>query len=110
MLRRRVRTQMAALREAREETAAINDLASAMQEVGTQRKLTPRVSAAGSEQIAQLGIGFNKMLSELEEGDLAKRKAEAKLQHQALTDELTRIAQSAFVVGSACAQPRHRSA
>lgn len=89
MLRRRVRTQTAALQQAREEAAAIGDLARAMQEVATQRKLTARVSAAGSEQIAQLGIGFNKMLSELEEGDLATREAEAKLQHQALTDELT---------------------
>jgi diguanylate cyclase (GGDEF)-like protein len=89
MLRRRVRRQMAALQKAREEAAAINDLARAMQEVASLRKFTARVSAAGSEQIAQLGIGFNKMLSELEEGDLAKKKAEAQLQHQALTDELT---------------------
>ncbi len=89
MLRRRLRMQMAALQKAREEAAAIGDLARAMQEVSTQRKLTSRVSAAGSEQIAQLGIGFNKMLSHLEEVDLAKKEAEAKLQHQALTDELT---------------------
>ena len=89
MLRRRLRTQMTALQKAGEEAAAIGELARAMQEVGTQRKLTSRVSAAGSEQIAQLGIGFNKMLSELEEVDLAKKEAEAKLQHQALTDELT---------------------
>ncbi len=92
MLRRRVRTQMAALHEAREEAAAINDLARTMQEVGTHRKLTARVSAAGSEQITQLGIGFNKMLSELEEGHLATKEAQAKLQHQALTDELTGLA------------------
>ncbi len=89
MLRRRLHTQMTALQKAREEAAAIGDLARAMQEVATQRKLTSRVSAAGSEQIAQLGIGFNKMLSHLEEVDLAKKEAEAKLQHQALTDELT---------------------
>lgn len=75
--------------KAREEAAAINDLARAMQEVTAQRKLTARVSAAGSEQIAQLGVGFNRMLSELEEGEMATRKAEAKLQRQALTDELT---------------------
>lgn len=88
-LRYRVRAQMAALRKAREESAAIADLANAMQEVAMHRKLSPRVSAAGSEQIAQLGIGFNKMLTELEEGALATRQAEAKLQQQALTDELT---------------------
>jgi diguanylate cyclase (GGDEF)-like protein len=88
-LRRRIRMQLAALQKAREEAAAINDLVRAMKEVTTLRNLTARVSAAGSEQIAQLGIGFNMMLSELEQGDLAKRAAEAKLQHQALTDELT---------------------
>ncbi len=92
VLRRRVRAQTAALRKAREEAAAIGDLARAMQEVGAQRKLTARVAAAGSEQIAQLGIGFNKMLAELEQGDRATREAEAKLQHQALTDELTGLA------------------
>jgi diguanylate cyclase (GGDEF)-like protein len=89
LLRKRVRAQLAALREARAEATAIKDLARAMQEVGAQRNLAARVSAAGSEQITQLGIGFNKMLSELEEGDLAKKAAESKLQHQALTDELT---------------------
>ena len=88
-LRRRVYIQMTALQKANEEAAAINDLARAMQQVATQRKFTARVSAAGSEQIAQLGIGFNKMLSELEEGELAKKDAEAKLHQQAVTDELT---------------------
>lgn len=88
-LRRHVRMQTIALEKAREEAAAIDDLARAMQEVTAQRKLTARVSAAGSEQIAQLGVGFNRMLSELEEGEMATRKAEAKLQRQALTDELT---------------------
>jgi diguanylate cyclase (GGDEF)-like protein len=89
LLRRRVRAQTAALKQAREEAAAITELARAMQDVTTQRNLTARVSAAGSEQIAQLGIGFNKMLSELELGDQARKAAEAKLQQQALTDELT---------------------
>jgi diguanylate cyclase (GGDEF)-like protein len=88
-LRRRVHVQTAALEKAREEAAAIDELARAMQEVTAQRKLTARVSANGSEQIAQLGIGFNRMLAELEKGDLATRTAEAKLQQQALTDELT---------------------
>jgi len=89
ILRRRVQRQTAALQEAREESAAINDLVCAMKEVTTQRNLTARVSAAGSEQITQLGIGFNMILSELEVGDLAKREAEDRLKHQALTDELT---------------------
>ena len=89
LLRRRMLAQMKALKKAHEEAGAINDLARAMQEVATQRKFTARVSAAGSEQIAQLGIGFNRMLSELEEGELAKKEVEAKLQQQAVTDELT---------------------
>jgi diguanylate cyclase (GGDEF)-like protein len=89
LLRRRMLAQMKALKKAREEATAINDLARAMQEVATLRKFTARVSAAGSEQIAQLGIGFNRMLSELEEGELAKKEVEAKLQQQAVTDELT---------------------
>jgi diguanylate cyclase (GGDEF)-like protein len=88
-LRRRVQMQTAALRKAREESAAINELAGAMREVTSQRKLTARVSATGSEPIAQLGIGFNRMLSELEGGALATRAAEAKLQHLVMTDELT---------------------
>jgi diguanylate cyclase (GGDEF)-like protein len=89
LLRRRVRMQTDALKQARDEAAAINDLARAMQEVATKREFTARVSAAGSDEIAQLGIGFNKMLSELEEGELAKKEAEARLQQQAVTDELT---------------------
>jgi diguanylate cyclase (GGDEF)-like protein len=89
MLRRRVRTQTEALKKAREERAAITDLARAMQEVAMDRKFTARVSAAGSEGIAQLGVSFNKMLTELECGERAKKQAEAKLQEQALTDELT---------------------
>lgn len=89
LLRRRVHTQTTALKHAREKAEAINDLARAMQEVATKRKFTARVSAAGSDEIGQLGIGFNKMLSELEEGELAKKEAEARLQQQAVTDELT---------------------
>jgi diguanylate cyclase (GGDEF)-like protein len=92
MLRHRVRAQTAALQQAHQEAAAIGELARAMQEVATHRKFTARVSASGSEQVTQLGIGFNKMLSELEEGHLATSEAEAKLQRQALTDELTGLA------------------
>lgn len=88
-LRHRVRVQTAALKKAQEEAAAINELAHAMQEVTAKRRLTGRVSATGSEQIAQLGIGFNRMLAELEQGEQATRLAEAKLQRLALTDELT---------------------
>jgi diguanylate cyclase (GGDEF)-like protein len=89
MLRQRVRLQTEALHKAREEAATIKELARAMQEVAAQRKLSARVSASGSEQLAELSLGFNRMLEQLEEGDLAKRRAEDKLQQQALTDELT---------------------
>ena len=89
MLRQRVRIQTAALREAEQKTEAIGDLARAMHEVTTRKNFAARVSAAGDDEIAELGLGFNEMLTELEQGDLAKREAEAKLQRQALTDELT---------------------
>jgi diguanylate cyclase (GGDEF)-like protein len=89
LLRRRVRMQTDALKKAHDEAAAINDLARAMQEVATKKNFTARVSAAGSDEMAQLGIGFNKMLSELEEGELAKKEVEVRLQQQAVTDELT---------------------
>ena len=88
-LRHRVRIQTVALKKAQEEAAAIDELARGMQEVTAQRRFTARVSATGREQIALLGIGFNRMLSELEQGELATKIAEAKLLRQALTDELT---------------------
>jgi diguanylate cyclase (GGDEF)-like protein len=88
-LRRRVQRQTAALQKATEEADAIGGLATAMQEVASERKFTTRVSAGGSERIAQLGESFNQMLAQLEGGEQAKNEAEAKLQLQALTDELT---------------------
>ena len=88
-LRRRVRRQSRALRTARKKADAIQQLASAMQEVTRQKQFTPQVSVQGEDEIAQLGVEFNKMLTELQRSDVAKSEAEAKLQHQALTDELT---------------------
>jgi diguanylate cyclase (GGDEF)-like protein len=88
-LRRRVQKQNAALREAGEKSRALHALTSAMQEVRTREDFSARVSASGGEEIAQLGIEFNTMLAELEARDAAKTEAEAKLQMQALTDELT---------------------
>jgi diguanylate cyclase (GGDEF)-like protein len=89
LLRRRVRTQTDALRKAEEEGAVISELAHAMQEVAMERNFSTRVSFTGNDRIAQLGGSFNKMLCELETGDLAKKQVEAMLQQQALTDELT---------------------
>jgi len=89
LLRRRVHAHLADLQKASEEAAAIKAMARAIQEVTTERRFTARVPAAGSEPLVQLGIGFNQMLAELEKGELAKKEAEAELQRQALTDELT---------------------
>ena len=67
----------------------VTELVCAMKEVEANHDFTARVAVEGSDDIAQLGIGFNTMLSELEQRDLAKRYAEAKLQYQAMYDELT---------------------
>lgn len=88
-LRRRINDQTFALQKAKEETAAICDLAAAMQEVTLQKNFSGRVAIRGDDEIATLGTEFNKMLAELELRDVAKQQAEEKLQYQALTDELT---------------------
>ncbi|MGA2727489.1 MAG: EAL domain-containing protein [Terracidiphilus sp.] len=88
-LRRRVRKQKAALQRASLTTQAIHDLSEAMQEVSHEERFDTEVSVRGSEDIAQLVICFNRMLSELRQRDRAKREAEGRLQHQALIDELT---------------------
>ncbi len=89
VLRRRVQKQTSALRKAWEEAEAIHDLARGMQEVTVREDFGGRVSVRGSDDITQLGVEFNKMLSELELRDRAQKEAETRLQHQALTDELT---------------------
>jgi diguanylate cyclase len=64
-------------------------LAQAMREVTAQQDFAARVTVTGRDEIAALGNGFNAMLSELERRDTLKKNAEAKLQYQALNDELT---------------------
>ncbi len=64
-------------------------LAVAMHEVTKQNNFSARVPVSGNDEIAQLGTGFNQMLSELENRAREKKKAEEQLQHQALNDELT---------------------
>ena len=91
LLRRRVLAQSIALEKAREEARVITDLARAMQEVAAERNFATRVASTGSDRIAQLGVTFNRMLSELESRDIAKKQAETKLHELALTDELTRL-------------------
>ncbi len=88
-LRRRVRAQMAALRKAAETARAVKDLSAAMEQVSTEQQFDTQVSVRGSEEIAQLVVGFNNMLAELRHRDWAKREAESQLQHMALIDDLT---------------------
>ncbi|HEX3661289.1 MAG TPA: EAL domain-containing protein [Acidobacteriaceae bacterium] len=89
LLRRRVRRQMADLRRAADTARAIRDLSVAMQNVSREQRFDTEVSVRGSEAIAQLVVGFNRMLVELQQREKAKQEAEARLQHMALIDELT---------------------
>ncbi len=91
MLRKRVRVQKLALQRAAETAKAIEDLSNAMLKVSASQEFNTTVSVRGSEEVAQLVVGFNGMLSELQRSEQANREAEAKLQQQALTDELTRL-------------------
>ncbi|HVX56104.1 MAG TPA: EAL domain-containing protein, partial [Candidatus Saccharimonadales bacterium] len=61
----------------------------AMQNVTREQRFDTEVSARGSEAIAQLVVGFNRMLVELQQREKAKQEAEARLQHMALIDDLT---------------------
>lgn len=88
-LRRRVRTQVAELRKASETAQAVHDLSMAMRGVSNEETFDTEVSVQGSEDVAQLVVGFNSMIGELQKKELAKRTAEAKLQQMALIDELT---------------------
>jgi diguanylate cyclase (GGDEF)-like protein len=89
VLRKRVRAQRLALLRAGETAKAIEDLSNAMLKVSTSQKFNSTVSVRGSEEVAQLVVGFNGMLSELRRSERENREAEVKLQQQALTDELT---------------------
>ncbi|HEY1799463.1 MAG TPA: EAL domain-containing protein [Terriglobales bacterium] len=89
LLRRRVHSQMIALQKATEKAKAVHDLTGAMQKVTLKKDFSGKVSVGGDDEIVQLGIEFNKMLAELKSRDAAKKRAEEKLQYQALTDELT---------------------
>ena len=67
----------------------ISDLVGAMRNVQREQDFSGRVTIFGNDEIAQLGNGFNTMLAELEQREKGKRAAEARLQYQALNDELT---------------------
>lgn len=89
ILRRRVLHQTNQLQRAMEKARAVHDLTRAMQDVTLRKDFTSRVEVTSSDEIAQLGAEFNKMIAELHVCDQAKTEAELKLQQQALTDELT---------------------
>jgi diguanylate cyclase (GGDEF)-like protein len=67
----------------------IANLAHAMHDVTAEQNFEARVPISGSDEIAELGATFNSMLAELHLREMQKRNAEAKLQYQALNDELT---------------------
>lgn len=89
VLQRRMRIQTEELQGAREKAEAIGNLANAMESVTERDDFAIQVPISGTDEIAQLGMGFNKMLVELKRRDIAKLAAEQKLQDLALTDELT---------------------
>jgi diguanylate cyclase (GGDEF)-like protein len=67
----------------------VQELAAAMHEVTEQHNFAARVALEGSDEIAQLGSGFNTMLAELQKRAEEKAEFEAQLRHQALNDDLT---------------------
>ena len=89
VMSRRMREQEVALEAANEKARCIRELILATKEVTASPDFSARVSPRGDPDLAELGAEFNKMLSELELRDRLKAEAEKKLQHQALTDELT---------------------
>jgi diguanylate cyclase (GGDEF)-like protein len=89
VLRRHVRRQGQALQEAKKKNDAIDRFVRVIQEVSRDKQFTARVPVERHDEIGLLSAEFNNMLSELHARDLAKSEAESKLQHQALTDDLT---------------------
>jgi diguanylate cyclase (GGDEF)-like protein len=89
VLGRRIRYQGRALKRAREKNDAINDFIRVIQDVTRNKSFTSRVPVQGTDEIAILSTEFNQMLGELHIRDLQKTEAESRLQHQALTDDLT---------------------
>src|SRR5579884_3098544 len=89
LLQRRILRQRHALQQAGRKSQAIQELSTAMKRVTFEKDFSRRVTVPESDEIAPLAVQFNNMLAELELRDIAKQNAEDKLQHQALTDELT---------------------
>lgn len=67
----------------------IRRLADAMHDITAKQNFDVRVAVSGQDEIAQLGNDFNAMLTELAARDRETKNARARLQYQALNDELT---------------------
>jgi signal transduction histidine kinase/CheY-like chemotaxis protein len=96
-LRRRVRRQTEALRLARDKAKAVHDLTTAMQEVSLRKDFTAQVSLQKSDEIAQLGAEFNKMLAELHARDLAIEERTEQLQSAKESAEVASQTKSEFL-------------
>lgn len=70
-------------------SSPIANLARAMQKVTSEESFNARVKVSGSSEIAELAVGFNSMLTELERRDRLAKLADAQLHEQARTDALT---------------------
>ena len=89
VLLRRIEGKDEQLRVAGKKENAVRQLIGAMHEVRAKKQFTSRVSLPEADELALLGTEFNHMIEELHTRDIAMSEAEAKLQHQALTDALT---------------------
>ncbi len=67
----------------------VMQLASAMNQVTADGTFDARIGVEGTDEIAQLAAGFNRMITELERRNFIARKAETRLLEQARTDSLT---------------------
>jgi len=67
----------------------IDELARGMRDVTVHHDFSARVSPVGEDEITLLGRGFNSMLEELEKHAQDKAAFEARLEYQALNDDLT---------------------
>lgn len=67
----------------------IASLARAMHKVTSEASFDAQVAVSGSREIAELAVGFNSMLAELQRRDRLAKIADARLQEQARTDSLT---------------------
>jgi diguanylate cyclase (GGDEF)-like protein len=69
----------------------VMELASAMNKITTEATFDLRVGVEGSNEIAQLAHGFNRMIGELERRNRIARDAELRLIEQSRTDALTSL-------------------